>query len=239
MLTDCLYYYLYNRKPTLPDDTPYPSRFDDLESMMSAEELTPSEMDNVVIQRTLLDGVFEIRKPGAQCDMAKVQATAEKSLAWLSAKINDLTNDEECMRAQTVQVGAHTLRAPTWIYLHVSYCLLDSITAIDRFFRAVEKSPATAKSVPPATLAGLRTNIARTYAIMRSNTLALRAAMQAPAMTHAITASVLTLHATEVLQSEMDMLLAPAESAVLAEKLKGSWGEGLDGLLRMIPAEKK
>lgn len=236
MLTDCIYYYLYNRRAASGETTvPDPSQFGDITSIMRADELTPCEMDNLLIQRTLFDGVYEIRKPNSQCNLDTVQASAEKSLVWLSAKIKELSNDTGSMREQTVQVGQE-LRVPSWIYFHVNYSLVDTITAIERFYKAVEKSPVVKGLSKPSIIPELRENTARAFAIMRTNTVALKSGIQAlSTMIQGITETMLT-HQTEMLQSEMDMLLTPADSQVLAKSLGESWIDGLNGLLQTIPA---
>lgn len=198
-------------------------------------ELTTSELENYKIHQSLLRAVTIIEGPGkpdpnSKDDLDGVLTELEK---WLKTKNECLSDTENYAFKDTVHLKNKPL-APSYIYLHSSFTLLETLKAISLFLAYATVSKAKSSSLKDKA-ENLHSLVKQVGDRVRSNTRLLKSRISESGVLGELVDLVLADQEAEgSVGSEIAEIIDTAALEVFCGEVMESWEDGLNGVLNVV-----
>lgn len=238
MVADRLFILLKNialQKPAGPEaDIP---ALEELVGSAPESEMTPTEIEMAKIHLALLKITYFVNG-SKSVPAADVESLLNQVEEWLASTSKSLSSEADngpaAFAGTTITVHSEKPSAPSWLYLHRSFSVLETLRAISLLLSVSAKKTSKAAKIPKERSDRLSAATRQAHETIRSNTRALKSRISEPGVLGALIDLVTTGAAGETgeaLQTELENTLDTAALEVYAGSLMESWEEGLDGVL--------
>lgn len=198
-------------------------------------ELTAFELENSKIHESLLKAVSILggaRKPNPDTgdDIDSIISELEK---WLTAKNERLSDTESYAFKDCIHLKNKPL-APSWIYLHSNFTLLETLKAISLFlsYATATKSKSSSIKDKAETLHSLLAQVADR---VRTNARLLKSHISESGVLGELVDLVLVDQETEgSVGGELSEIIDTAALEVFCGEVMESWEDGLNGVLNVV-----
>ncbi|KAL1858493.1 hypothetical protein Plec18170_002692 [Paecilomyces lecythidis] len=238
MVADKLFILLKNmalQKPAGPE-TDLPT----LEELLGSRpelEMTPTEIELSKVHLALLKITYFVNGsklvPAADLDPLLYQV--EEWLTTTSKSISSETDKgPSAFTGTTLTVHSDKPSAPSWLYLHRSFSVLETLRAISLLTSVSAKKTSKAAKIPKECADRLSAATRQAHETLRSNTRALKSRISEPGALGTLIDLVTNGVAAETgdaLRTQLENTLDTAELELYVGSLMESWEEGLDGVL--------
>lgn len=198
-------------------------------------ELTTSELENYKIHQSLLRSISIIGgskkpDPNSKDDLDGILTEVEK---WLTAKNESLSDTENYAFKDTVHLKNKPL-APSYIYLHSSFTLLETLKALSLFLYYTTTSKAKLSPIKDKS-ENLHSLVEQVEERVRSNTRLLKSYISEPGVLGELVDLVLADQQTEgSVGSEIAEIIDTAALEVFCGEMMESWEDNLNGVLNVV-----
>ncbi|PGH03515.1 hypothetical protein AJ79_07350 [Helicocarpus griseus UAMH5409] len=255
-VTDTLFSFLRSNTTTkkTPTSSSQSSNIDlspylDLDLPLPATELTPAEIENATIHLTLLKALATLTTTTSKQSSNGITDHLTALESFLIEKSTTLTppsssSPSPFLSTTTIPLSQSTTStAPSWLYLHNTMSLLETLKATALFVAYLSKTKfpaATAKLVPKDKLAAIEKLVKQVVETVESNTRYLKRQISESGMlgelVEWVTGGYEVVASEEkegdgVVRKEIEELMDTASLELFCGSLMESWDEGLDGVL--------
>lgn len=238
MVADTLFVLLKNialQKPAGPEaDLP---ALEELLGSTPESEMTPTEIELAKIHLVLLKITYFVNgsKSVSGADLEPLLSQVEEWLMSISKSISsETTNGPAAFTGTTLTVHSEKPSAPSWLYLHRSFSVLETLRAISLLVSVSAKKTSKATKIPKERADRLSALARQAHETIRSNTRALKSRISEPGALGTLIDLVTNGTAGETgeaLRTQLENTLDTAALELYVGSLMESWEEGLDGVL--------
>jgi N-terminal acetyltransferase B complex non-catalytic subunit len=208
-------------------------------------DMTSAETENAKIHSLLLNVVVYIGgdKSIGGSNVEKLLSQVEEWLRSTKERLASESNDSRCFTDTTIRlsgVETESLRAPSWVYLHENFSLLETLKAISQVVVVSSKQSNPTRKIAKSRLEILQSLVNGIYESIKKNTRSLKERLAEAGVLGKLIELVLSGGGGSHNEGEVAMhqyleeTLNASELEVFCGKLMESWEDGLEGILGIV-----
>lgn len=234
-VTDTLFNFLYTDSTLRERLIGQVTRVASSECELPEQELTTAEVENIRIHHLLLKLIAALAQNSKPSDPGFIASTVAQVQGWLRDKLSVISPPSPAELPGVMHLTPDTpsnLYAPSWLYLHGSITLLETLKAITLFTSIQRKSKRKSPSIPRENLEDLETLTKELGDVIKKNARSLKSQIAGAGMLGELVSTVTTGPKDALISysTEIEQMIDTTSVELFCGSLMDSWDEALDGV---------